>query len=525
MLIVTTHSDGTRTYDAAVETGNSTKEIEMAQTETPQGNAAAVVPAAQTQPPQKAAAASGFVAQEDITFQQFLDVALPRHLPPIFSQFVSIAPEMFKEAVVLSLLPLLGTVGSRLRGKYINERWLSPTFMVVLVGEQGCGKSFIDDVAQYVLKLVDEADEHGRAQRDAYEKLMKKLSKANVKVTVKNAAAELPDEPKPIVRIITPKVTMPALFKAMANNRDLHSVTVAQEIGIVINSLGSTHGDISYLLCQAFDNTNCGQLTAGDTSFSGKVNMYYNVLYSGTEQVVAQFFNDKNMENGLMSRFFIYSLPYDPFVMPEVWGRFTAKQEREVQKQLARLNDITVCKRLVVAPDGSEEIVYEAMPEYEMQMPWLNAYLKDWESTLLRLAQQTNNRPYALFHKRAMTAGFRAGMLAWYLFGQKRTSQVKEAVCQFARWVATQMLNNLVENYKPKKQKSKIDYPTIFNMLPERFTWDDVDAKRVEAGHETPTRTLIFRWKAGGVIDCVSNVKPKAYVKRRPASQDPPAGR
>lgn len=500
---------------------DSTQQIVPA--ENPQGRpdtaaTESLMPAAADAADPKAAAVAELPMEasvpQGITIQQFLDVVMPTNLPPIFKDYAGLAPDGFKAAAVLSLLPILGTLGSRLRATYINGRQLSPTFLVVLVGEQGSGKSFIDDAAKYFLKPVQDADDHGDEQVRCYESLMRKISRANVKVSAKSVDAEVPDDPRPVIRIIEPKVTEPALYKVMANNKDLHAITVASEIGQVIRSLGSTHGNISYLLCQAFDNSRCGQRTAGDTSFTGHVNMYYNVLYSGTPNVVSKFFTDETQENGMMSRFIIISLPYNPYAMPEVWGHFAPKQELAVQALIHRLNDVSVCKRLIVGPDGSEEVVYDAMGEHEMKMPWLNACLKEWERTLLQLAAAERSRVHAMFHKRAMVTGFRAGMLAYYLFGERPTKQIKEAVCQFAVWVASCMLNGLVENYTVESHASGIAYPTAFNMLPNRFTWDQVTAVLAEARMKTPTRNVINRWKnENEAIRCICETGVKEYVK------------
>ncbi len=436
------------------------------------------------------------------SLEQFVDCSQLPPLPPIVKQYVETAPEGFEQAAALCTLPILGTVGSRLRAHYITRHNMAPTFMVCLIGEQSSGKSFISDAAEMFLVDVQKADDAAEHELDDYRKTMKKISATKAKVTKKDMDNVIPDEPTPIIRIIEPKVTQPALLKIMVNNENLHAITVAPEIDTVRKSLSTNHGNISDFLRQAFDNVRYGQHTACDTSFSGHVIVYYNTLYSGTPSAVKKFFNSETQENGLMSRFIMVSLPYDPYAERGVWKEFTPAQRRVVEQGLSALNAITVRSYDLKDKDGVEHTYYEAMDEHQMEMPWLNKYLSDWSSTLREKARKAQSEVHAKFHLRCAVEGFRAGMLAYFLYGEKKSPKIKKAVCQFAVWVANSMLNGLVDNYDEVAERYEgIRFKKILCALPDEFTRAQLEEALRKYQLNTPVYKVLNVWRKAHVID------------------------
>ncbi len=451
-------------------------------------------------------------AQEGLA--QFLDTSQMPPLPPVIKQYVETAPEGFEQAAALCMLPILGTVGSRLRAHYITRHNMAPTFMVCLVGEQSSGKSFISDAAEMFLVDVQKADDAAEEEISDYKKTMKKLSATKSKVSKKDIDSVIPDEPTPIIRIIEPKVTQPALLKIMVNNENLHCITVAPEIDTVRKSLSTNHGNISDFLRQAFDNVRYGQQTACDTSFSGHVTVFYNTVYSGTPEAVRKFFNSETQENGLMSRFILTTLPYDPFELRDVWKEFTPNQKKIIDQGLKALNDITVRSYALTDKDGVDHVQYEAMPEYQMEMPWLNTYIAEWGATLREKAKKAKSVNHAKFHLRCGVVGFRAGMLAWFLYGEKKSSKVKKDVCEFAVWVANSMLNGLVENYEDESDKRASRFGAVYNLLPDVFTRSQLEEALRKAHQVTPITKVLAIWRKIGAIDPTQKYTAPQFNKK-----------
>lgn len=433
---------------------------------------------------------------------QFLDTTELPPLPPCIRQFVELAPAEYQPAAIVSTLPVLGTLGSRLRAEYITRQVMAPTFFVCLRGTQGSGKSNYTDMAMDFLHQIQVVDDYGEGLIRDYKKKTRKLQMSNVKMNAKEAEERIPDEPTPMLRIIDPKVTQPALLKIMQHNDSLHCFTVAPEIDTVRKSLSSGHGNISDFLRQGFDNTRYGQLTAGSDTFSGHIDVYYNTLYTGTPVSVAKFFNQDAQENGLMSRFLICTLPFHPFERREVWGEYTASQRRIVDQSLKRLNDISVEHYTITDKEGNEVPYYEAKDVHEMKLPWLNRYLEQWCDTLREKARKAQSVAHAQFHLRASVVGFRAGMLAWFLYGEKGGPKVKEAVCKFAEWVADTMLNGLVENYDDYSGLEKnFRFKQLYSMMPEEFNREQLLMAAKEMRIGTSIQRIVCEWNTAGVLE------------------------
>lgn len=443
-----------------------------------------------------------FDADAAESLAQFLDTTELPPLPPCIRQFADIAPAGFESVAVLSTLPVLGTLGSRLRATYWTRQQVDPTFFVCIRGEQGSGKSFVSDMAEDYLSEVQKVDDYGEELMREYKKKTRKLQLSNVKMNAKEAEERIPDEPTPILRIIDPKVTQPALLKIMQHNDSLHCFTVAPEIDTVRKSLSSGHGDISDFLRQGFDNVRYGQHTACDTSFSGHVDVYYNILYTGTPRSVDKFFNTDTQENGFMSRFIIATLPYHPFEPREIWGQYSSAQRKVVDQALKRLNDISIEHYSITDKEGKEVPYYEAKDIYEMKLPWLNKYLDQWRSTLLDKAGKAKCVAPTVFYLRASLTGFRAGMLAWFLYGEKGGPKVKEAVCQFAAWVANSMVNGLVDSYDDYGELEKnFRFKQLYAMMPDEFDRDQLLAAVKEMRITSSLQRITSEWNKAGVIE------------------------
>jgi hypothetical protein len=84
---------------------------------------------------------------------------VPGLLPGILQQVADHAPAEFKEASLLSALPMLGTVATGLRAKYRDGKVQSPSFIVDIWSDQATGKSFVDQLMELLMDPVIKQDE------------------------------------------------------------------------------------------------------------------------------------------------------------------------------------------------------------------------------------------------------------------------------------------------------------------------------------------------------------------------------
>ena len=429
----------------------------------------------------------------------FLDTSVMPPLPPVFRQYADIAPQGFAPAAVLCLLPILGTLGSTLRARYLDGNMVSPSFLVCLDAEQGTGKSFIRNLSRDCLKQIAAVDALGRSKEEAYNEQLRRSSRTGGKKKDDTLA-----EPKPMVRLLPATISITKLLKRLDNAQGLHCYTLAEEVDTVRKAQGRSFSNITDLLRNAFDNAEYGQDYASENSFSGIVKVFYNVLYSGTPDAVRMFFNRDNQRNGLLSRFILVNLPDNLYQRPPQWGRMTPLQRQKVDEALTELNQMSVASYTVHGKEG-DEICYEAQPELELDMQWLNKRIERWEEAVREKAKDAESAKHAMLYLRPGLVGFRAGMLAWFLYGCKSDSRTKESVTRFATWVAASMLNTLVAYADQIESKGrKIKFAEAYAAMPNQFDINQLREALIATGNNSRAADVAYRWQQTRLVEKIN---------------------
>lgn len=408
-------------------------------------------------------------------------------MPPVIRQFVDNAPEDFKTAVALCQLPILGALGSRLRAKYLDGQIHSPSFQVSLEAPQASGKSFMSRLVNYELRQMMEHDKEQREKEQEYDKKVREMKLLNVKVTVENKDEVLGQRPKSLIRYVPATMSITKLLMRMESARGLHLFAFAPEIDTVTKAFKRGFTSYSDLLRVGFDNELYGQDYASENSFSGIIPIYYNMLCSGTPKAMRRFYPD--VEDGLVSRVLFVSLP-DQFGKPmPMWQELDEHGRSIVDVGLVRLNEVSL-------------IGDEVQDEHMMKLEWLNKEIQQWIVKQQSTAVSENDRTRDVFCRRSAVVGFRAGMLCYFLYGEKNTPTIRKNTVRFALWVAECMLNQHLLRFNLQKTFSNTNpFEETFAMLGDEFTRGELEKAMVATGVDTNIRTVIYKWKLGGLIE------------------------
>ena len=116
-----------------------------------------------------------------------------------------------------------------------------------------------------------------------------------------------------------------------------------------------------------------------------------------------------------------------------------------------------------------------------------------------------NRAKHAMLYLRPGLVGFRAGMLARFLYGCKKDRRTKELVTLFAIWVASYMLNSLVAYADQIETKGrKVYYLEAFASLPDQFNNEQLREVLASLGITSLPKKVIYRWiSQNHVIDKV----------------------
>lgn len=408
-------------------------------------------------------------------------------LPPVIKQWCDIAPDDFKPAVILCQLPILGALGSRLRAEYMDGKIQSPSFIVCLEAPQASGKSFMVKMAESELEQMIDHDEAEREKERAYSEKAAEMKMLNIKVTVENKDEILGTKPKSIVRYLPPTISITKLLMRMDNARGLHCFSLAEEVDTVVKAHKRGFSNLTDVQRISFDNGHYGQDYASDASFSGNPQMFYNLLYSGTPKAMRRMFPDT--EDGTTSRVLFITLP-DQFGKPlPVWRTMTAQEKSAYEIGLVRLNEISI--------QGDE-----VQPEHIMKMNWLNKALNDWLLQQKAEAVKQDDRTRDIFCRRAALVGFRAGMLAWFLWGETPTPTIRRHTATLAIWVANCMLNQHLLRFKIDRASSNVNrWDNVYKQLGDEFTREDCEKALQAEGVDTHVRQVLYNWRLLGIIE------------------------
>lgn len=424
------------------------------------------------------------VEEEDVAQETATEVVPP--LPPVFREWYNIAPDDFKIPVTLCQLPILGTLGSRLRARYLDGELHSPSFQVSLEAPQASGKSFVRKLVDYELAGLKEHDEMEREKEREYEKKIKEINLTKTKVTAKNKEDIIGQRPQTIIRFVPATMSITKLLMRTQSAQGLHLIAFSEEIDTVLKSFKRSFSSLSDALRNAFDNAEYGQDYASENSFSGIVKLYYNTLYCGTPNAMRRFYPD--LEDGLVSRVLFVTLA-DQFgkKMP-VWGELDAKARQIVDVSLERLSEVSLC--------GDE-----VQPEHEMKMDFVNKALQDWIERQQAIAVKMNDRTRDIFCRRSAVVGFRAAMLAWYLWNEKGTPTIRRNVSQFAVWIANCMLNQHLLRFKVNEVSSNTFLAqTAYEQLKDEFTMEELRVALGRNGVKTQEKVVVYKWRLLGVL-------------------------
>ena len=400
----------------------------------------------------------------------------PKKLPPLIQQFVKTAPDAFKAPTVMALLPLMGTLATKVRFSYLDGCLHSPSFMTCVIGTQASGKSFIRRPEQILLEHIRQQDELEREKERAYQEQLRKS---------KNARQQ-PEEPKVCIRKIPVSISIAKLLKRLENAQGKHLISICEEIDTLnkTNRAGAW-SEKTDLMRNAFDNTEYGQDYMSSNSYSTTLNVYYNLLFCGTPGSVNKFFLP-HLTDGLVSRTIFTSLP-DNFGgdMP-VFKAFSDKDMAVIADGITRLENA----------------------EGTIQLPKLTKAIMQWLDEKRLLALETQSIAMDTFRKRCAVIGFRAGALAYLL----NESVENRCVIDFACWIADYVLQQQVLGFGSAIEKEESSFQEsksgpvlqLFSMLPTQFTRHQLEELRASNGQSSNIRMIIHRWKKNGMIEEVA---------------------
>lgn len=432
------------------------------------------------------------------------DAQLP-WLPPVFREFVRIAPKDFRTSMVNALLPVMGTLTSYLQAPYyFDGRMHTTSFFSVIYAPPGTGKGFVERIIGLLFEQVRIRDYVQNARNEIY----------NNTLSRKGDNERSPEDPHTSLRIIPPKNSEAEFLSKQRDNHGYHMFTFAAEMDSWAKGVKAGGGNKDDMIRIAWDNGEYGQQFKSATTFKGSVNLYWNVLITGTLQQLMLYF--KNVENGLVTRCSFTTIDNQEFAAAPVWKSLTKKEEKAIQAFADRCDRNTYMEPCTLLPEDVDCVSADKFDEEinwrftfkkrkTVSMEWLKPAIINFLETQLKKAALDLDKARDVFRRRAAVRGFRLGLICMALWERPTENNLKKCI-PFIEWWMEQDLESSLKLWGARYNTEVEEAPNLYNRslyaeLRPAFTKNDVYALCVKQGIKSPVRQVIYNWIKLGYVE------------------------
>ena len=409
-------------------------------------------------------------------------------------------PEKSVMPVLCGVLPLAMAYATDVSACYADGKEHRLSLMTVIVGPQASGKSCVRDVNDLWLRKMREDDAAGREAEERYKMLQRS-----------RRAANLPPEPKDVILEVPFTVSCAQLLRRLKNAKGKHLYSFGEEIDTVSKTNGAgSWSQKTDLYRNAFDNSYWGQDYSNENSANGCVQVCYNFTVMGTERAVHKFFQDGNVENGMVGRMLFSQIDAKRFEhMLQYNANVTMTQDEHRKEQIERAVQILGASSGPVA------------------VPGLNKAIREWCDAKADEAREADDNVLDTFRKRAAVIGFRCGVLYQLLEtgekGKPQHYESKDSIA-FALLMAEYALQNQCDLFGEQlllidsEQSHAERVPDELLLLPDTFDLRALRDMYPQKGYNA-VKMMASRWKTKGWVVSKGN---GVYQKTRAAQSQRP---
>ena len=417
---------------------------------------------------------------------------MPSNLPPLIALLVKNVPEDMKAAVAHAVFPPLGTHLGGVKFRYIDNVEREATFMCVLLAKMSSGKSAVNKPIQLIMKDIME--------RDALNRLREQEWKASL--STKGANKEKPKRPEGLcIQMLVPDMTNAAFVQRLADANGKFLYTQMDELELLNNLKTSARGNqVSQIIRLAFDQGLYGQERVGAASVTAMVPIRWNWNASATIERGRQFFRTA-LTDGTLSRLNFCTIPPQRMGEIPVYGTYDAEYEAELKPYIDRLNAASGLVECAKAEALARRLLQESA----------------------EVVMLTDDEVYEMLSHRANVIAYLKAMTLYIAHGYKWSRAIEE----FVRWSKEYDLwckmhffgKRMQEEVEKEVIRTSPGRANMLEMLPERFTRQQLEEVRIRLGKERDATEQLKKWRQRGYVT-LDGENNSAFIKSEKYKRD-----
>ncbi len=418
-------------------------------------------------------------------------------MPPMIQMMMRHYPKAVRNLVPFVALPILGTYGTHIRFRYLDNRVNSLSFMTAVVGKSGRGKAFATHIYDNLMKPLAEWDAEERKKAQDYQQM----------VARRKQDEDYPADPHAKIRIFSDDTTTSQMLEYLDNLGGEHGMQFTEEVNRIVKARRARYSDNDDLYCKAFDNGVGGKESKNQLTRNIRIPIFLNTLFCGTYNSMHALYN--NPEGGLNNRVIFAALPEVRTKGVPRYEDYTEEEWRQIEPMLWALWQAGTMEQ----EDGIEvddlRSVHQGNKEFAF--PFLDKAINSWIGKCDKEDDENPDETWRDLANRAAVIGYRAGVLFWFLWGCPQDEKTLRLIAREAIWVAesarTLCYNfcgdeydkiNAKENDQPKGRMTK--NKKLLSVLPDTFTIQDVINLRRQNGDSPDVYMVLARWRADGLV-------------------------
>lgn len=406
----------------------------------------------------------------------------------------------FRTALALTAIICYCSLSPRLRVRYYYDFTISMLLLNLLcIAPSGKNKSLIRYVVTTIMKAQMIRDQEERVKLREYKEAARR----------KGQNKDKGEEPMVVIRFLQ-KFTLPVVVKYadLIHRRYKDWLTFflyGDEMASFTENRKSS-GEYQAVARTAYS---LGEMYSRDTLYQDGYNAIVDVdwcsVICGQEQALAKYINKEGVVLGDAGRQILVKLSDTLGENPPRLKPLTEAQQRDVSEAVSKL----------MAETFTDDD--QLMPTHEVDMKWLDKDVIRWCDGVRDQIAKNGSRAMDSFYVRASLSAFRLATELYHLWGEDPTKQKYVRRCYEA--FATMILDNAMAQWgqtyeaaMPKDQDTIVKKPALYDLMPQRFTRDQLREMIIKEELGTPARTFIFKWlKKKWIYEVEKDVYEKIY--------------